>query len=71
MYFFFKYFRLEDISVTMRRRAVDGYGLEPDFKPEAELMQDPATRELWYWVDTCRKLIQTGNTMGVNFLGVR
>lgn len=55
----------------MRRRAVDGYGLEPDFKPESELMQDSATRELWYWVDTCRKLIQAGNPMGVNFLGVR
>ena len=65
------YDRLEDVSVTMRRRAVDGYGLEPDFKPDSELMRDPLTRELWCWVDTCRKLGQAGNPLGRDFLGVR
>lgn len=65
------YDRLEDVSVTMRRRAVDGYGLEPDFKPDSQLMKDPLTRELWSWVDTCRKLSQAGNPLGRDFLGVR
>lgn len=64
-------FRLGDISVIMRQRAVDGYGLEPDFKPDSEFMHDPMTRELWYWVDTCRKLAQSGNPLGVHFLGIR
>ena len=67
----FVFIRLEDISVTMRQRAVDGYGLEADFKPDSELMQDLTTRELWCWVDTCRKLAQSGNPLGIHFLGIR
>jgi len=65
------YDRLEDISVTMRRRAINGYGLEPDFKTDSALMQDITTRELWFWVDTCRKLAQSGNALGSHFMGVR
>jgi len=65
------YDRLEDISVTMRRRAISGYGLEPDFRTDSALMQDMTTKELWSWVDTCRKLAQSGNTLGTHFMGVR
>ncbi len=64
-------FRFGDVSVTMRQRAVEGYGLEADFKPDSELMQDVTTRELWSWVDTCRKLAQSGNPLGVHFMGIR
>ena len=55
----------------MRQRAVDGYGLEPDFRPDSVLMNDPMTRELWCWVDTCRKLSQSGNPLGIHFMGIR
>lgn len=68
------YDRLEDVSVTMRRRAVNGYGLEADFRPNAELMEDPTTRELWSWVDTCRKIGQSSSASGqlhLPFQGVR
>ena len=65
------YGHLEDISVTMRKRALGGYGLDPDFKPAAELMQDSITKELWYWVDTCRQLALASNPLGANFFGVR
>lgn len=65
------YGRFSDFSVIMRKRAVEGYGLEADFKPDSELMQDVTTRELWCWVDTCRKLAQSGNPLGINFMGIR
>lgn len=65
------YGRFSDFSVIMRKRAVEGYGLEADFKPDSELMQDVTTRELWFWVDTCRKLAQSGNPLGINFMGIR
>lgn len=65
------YGRFSDFSVIMRQRAVEGYGLEADFKPDSELMQDVTTRELWCWVDTCRKLAQSGNPLGINFMGIR
>lgn len=55
----------------MRKRAVVGYGLEADFRPDSELMQDPTTKELWNWVDTCRKLMVAGNPLGLYFLGIR
>jgi len=67
------YDRLDDVSVTMRRRTVSGYGLEADFQPNSELMQEPSTRELWFWIDTCRKLNQTTphTPTHLHFTGVR
>lgn len=39
----------KDISITMRKRAIEGYGLDPI--RNRRMVKDPGLHELWSWID--------------------
>ncbi|XP_021955257.1 GATOR complex protein MIOS isoform X2 [Folsomia candida] len=50
---------LDDISVKMRQRAIDGYGLKTTLRENGMVVQDSeTTRNIWLWLDYCKALTE-------------
>lgn len=62
----------KDISITTRRRAVEGYGLDPI--RNRRMVKDPGLHELWSWIDHAATISAGGrafvNDFDFGFRGV-
>ncbi|PNF34608.1 WD repeat-containing protein mio [Cryptotermes secundus] len=57
---------LDDISVKMRRRAVNDYGLKPELWQNGDLAEDESLKNLWHWLYLSRSLVEDGSMQGVD-----
>nr|CAD7396882.1 unnamed protein product [Timema cristinae] len=60
------YTKLNDTSVTIKRRALTEYGLKEDLWQNGDLADDDDLKNLWYWLYLSRSLVEEGNMWGVN-----
>lgn len=50
---------LDDISVKMKQRAKNAYGLKANFADNGDIVEDDATlKNMWYWLDFCKNLTE-------------
>ncbi|XP_049939369.1 GATOR complex protein MIOS isoform X2 [Schistocerca serialis cubense] len=50
----------DDISTTMKKRAMNEYGLKPDISQNGRLAEDEMLNSIWKWVGVAQSLVEEG-----------
>ncbi|KAJ9588221.1 hypothetical protein L9F63_018385 [Diploptera punctata] len=56
---------LNDISAKLKRRALSDYGLKPELWQNGDLAEDESLKNLWFWLNVSRSLVDDGNMRGI------
>ncbi|GFG38305.1 hypothetical protein Cfor_12188 [Coptotermes formosanus] len=60
------YNNLSDISVKLKRRALNDYGLKPELWQNGDLAEEEPLKNLWHWLYLSRSLVEDGSMQGVD-----